>query len=154
MTVEGPVTSGIRRASASQTIPSAPWIIPREVKRTKSLKISSIRSSTTRGAQSTPRATTRCGSARSCANPSSQHLQLLQRKKKTKMMKMTRKTITVSNSSKTSSTSYLEETLAFQASSEAPTRRDPLSRTSNSEATQIQRGPHYLLQGGSMDQLL
>ena len=80
--------------------------------KTKSRMISSTRSFIIKGDQSTPRATTRCGSARSYANPSSRHLQLLQRKNKTKMMKMTRKTVMVSNSSKTSSTSYLEEILA------------------------------------------
>ena len=32
-TVEGPATSGIPRASASQTIPSVPWIAPHGVKK-------------------------------------------------------------------------------------------------------------------------
>ena len=110
-TAEAPATSGIPRASASLTIQSALWIALRVVRRAKNHRISSTRFSTPKDVQSIPRATTRCGSARSCANPSSQHLQLLQRKNKTKMIKMTRKTVTVSNSNKTSSMSYLEEIL-------------------------------------------
>jgi len=105
-------TSGILRASASLTIQSALWIAPRVVRRATSRRISSTRFSTTRDAQSTPRATTRCGSARSCANPSNRHLQTLLRKNKIKMTKTTRKTMMVSNSNKTLSMSYLEETLA------------------------------------------
>ena len=111
-TVVGPTTSGILRVNASLTTLSALLIAPRVVRRATSRRTSSTRSFTTKDVQSTPRATTRCGSARSCANPSSRHLQLLQRKNKTKMMKTTRKTVMVSNSSKTSSTSYLEEILA------------------------------------------
>ena len=110
--VEGPATSGILRVSVSLTTLSALWIAHRVVRRATNRRTSSTRYFTTKDAQSTPRATTRCGSARSCANPSSRHLQLLQRKNKTKMMKTTRKTVMVSNSRKTSSTSYLEEILA------------------------------------------
>ena len=108
-TVEGQATSGILRASASLTILSGLWIALRVVRRMKSRRISSTRSFTTKGAQSTPRATTRCGSARSCANPSSQHRQMLPRKSRTRMTKMTRKTPMGSNNNKMSSTSYLEE---------------------------------------------
>jgi hypothetical protein len=67
----GPVTSGILRASTSQTTPSALWIAPRAVRKQKSLWISLTRSCITRGAQSTPRVTTRCLSAQSYASPSS-----------------------------------------------------------------------------------
>ena len=108
MTVEGPATSGIPHVSVSLMTLSALWIAHRVVKRATNCRTSSTRYFTTKDVQSTPRATTRCGSARSCANPSSRHLQLLQRKNKTKMMKTTRKAVMVSNSSKTSSTSYLE----------------------------------------------
>src|SRR6185437_9490861 len=107
-TVEGPATSGVLRVSVSLTTLSALWIAHRAVRRATNRRTSSTRYFTTKDVQSTPRATTLCGSARSCANPSSRHLQLLQKKKKTKMMKMTRKTVMVSNSSKTSLTSYLE----------------------------------------------
>ena len=110
--VEGPATSGILRVSASLTIPSVPWIALRVVRRMKIRRISSTRSFTTRGAQYIPRATTQCGSARSCANPSSRHRQRLLRRNKARMTRMTRKTLTGSNSNKTSSTSYLEEILA------------------------------------------
>ena len=112
-TVEGPATSRILRVSVSLTTLSALWIAHHVVRRVTNRRTSSTRYFTTKDVKSTPRATTRCGSARSCANPSSRHLQLLQRKNKTKTMKTTRKTVMVSNSSKTSSTSYLEEILAF-----------------------------------------
>src|SRR6185437_9702221 len=111
-TMEGPATSGILCISVSLTTLSALWITHRVVRKSTNRRTSSTRYFTTKDVQSTPRATTQCGSVRSCANPSSRHLQLLQRKNKTKMMKMTRKTVTVSNSSKTSSTSYSEEILA------------------------------------------
>ena len=110
-TVEGPTTSGILRASVSLMTLSVLWIAHRVVRRATSRRTSLTRSFTTKDLQCTPRATTRCGSVRSCANPSSRHLQLLQRKNNTKMMKTIRKTVMVSNSSKTSSTSYLEEIL-------------------------------------------
>ena len=110
-TVEGLATSRILRAIVILTTLSALWIAHQVARRATSRKISSTRSYTTKDVQSIPRATTQCGSARSCANPSSRHLQLLQRKNKTKMMKTTRKTVIVSNSSKTSSTTYLEEIL-------------------------------------------
>ena len=110
--VEALATSGILRASASLTIQSALWIAPRVVKRATSRRTNSTRFSTTRDAQFTPRAITRCGNARSCTSPSNRHLQKLLRKNKTKMTKMTRKTTMVSNSNKMSSMSYLEEILA------------------------------------------
>src|SRR6185437_16144841 len=93
-TVEGPATSGILHVSVSLTTLSALWIAHRVVRATNH-RTSSTRYFTIKDVQSTPRATTRCGSARSCANPSSRHLQLLQRKNKTKMMKTTKKTVTV-----------------------------------------------------------
>jgi len=120
MIVEGPATSGILRASVSLTTLSALWIAYRVARRVTSRRISSTRSYTTKDVQSIPRATTRYGSARSCANPSSRHLQLLQRKNKTKMMKTIRKTVTVSNSSKTLLTSYLEEILASPSELKSP----------------------------------
>ena len=70
------------------------------------------KSSTTKCAQSIPRAATRCGSARSYANLSSRHLQTLLKRSRTRMTKTTRKISTGSNSRKMSSTSYLEEILA------------------------------------------
>ena len=109
--MEGPATSGILRASVSLTTQSALWIAHRVERRATSRRTSSTRSFTARDVQSTPRATTRCGSARSYANPSSRHLQSLLKKNKTKTTRTTRKTMTVSNNSKTSSTSYLEEIL-------------------------------------------
>ena len=112
-TVEGQATSGIRRASASLTILSVLWIVPHVVRRMRSRRISSTRFFTTKHAQYTPRATTRCGSARSCANPSSQHRQMLLRKSRTRLTKMTKRTLVGSNSHKTSSTSYLEEILVL-----------------------------------------
>ena len=108
----GPATSGILRASISLTIQSAQWIAPHVVRRMKSHRISLTRSSTTRGAQSIVRATTRCGNARSYASPSSLHHQTLLRRSRTRMTRTTRKTLTDSNSNKTSSMSYSEEILA------------------------------------------
>ena len=112
MTVEGLATSGILRVSVSLMTLSEPWIAHGVVRWATNHRTSSTRYFTTKDVQSTPRATTQCGSARSCANPSSRHLQLLQRKNKTKMMKTTRKTMMVSNNSKMLSMSYLEEILA------------------------------------------
>ena len=111
-TMEGPAISGILRVSVSLTTLSALWIAHHVVRRETNRRTSSTRYFTTKDVQSTPRATTRCGSTRSYANPSSRYLQPLQRKNKTKMMKTTRTTMMVSNSSKMSSTSYLEEILA------------------------------------------
>ena len=108
-TVEGPATSGIPHVSASPTTLLALRIAPRVVRRATSHMTSSTRFFTTKGVQSTPRATTRCGSARSYANLFSRHLQMLLRKNRIKMTKMTRKTLMVSNSNKMSSMSYLEE---------------------------------------------
>ena len=112
MTVEGLATSGIPHVSVSLTTLLALWIAHRVVRRATSRRTSSTRSFITRGVQYTPRATTQCGSAQFCANPSSRHLQTPLRKNKAKMTKMTRKTTMVSNNNKTLSTSYLEEILA------------------------------------------
>ena len=112
------VTSGILRASASQMIPSALRIAPRVVGRQKNLRISSTRSCTTRGAQSTPRATTRFSSAQLYASPSSLRCQMCPRRspiRRTKMM--TRKTLTGSRNLKMWSMSYLVE---IQASPSVP----------------------------------
>src|SRR6185312_6069926 len=108
-TMEGPATSEILHVSVSLTTLSALWIAHRVVRRATNRRTSSTRFFTIKGVQSTPRATTRCGSARSCTNPSSRHLQTLLRKSRTKMTKTTKKTLMVSNSNKMSSTSYLEE---------------------------------------------
>ena len=151
---EGPATNGILRASISLMTLSALWIAHRVARRATNRRTSSTRYFTTKDVQSTPRATTRCGSARSCTNPSSRHLQLLQRKNKTKMMKMTRKIVMISNSSKTSSTSYLEEILA------SPSELRSSYSERSSQSNQQFRGHsniarfHYLLQGESVDQLL
>jgi len=154
MTVEGPATSGILHANISLTTLSVLWIAPRVVRRATSRRTSSTRFFTTRDVQSTPRATTQCESARSYANPSSRHMQTLLRKNRTKMTKTTRKTLMVSNSNRTSSTSYSEEIPASPSEPRSSYSERSFSRASNSETTEIQRGPHYLLQARSMDQLL
>ena len=99
----------------------------RVVRRATNRRTSSTRFFITRDVQSTPRATTRCGSARSCANPSSRHLQMLLRKSKTRMTKTTRKTPTGSNSRKCCQCHIWRRSQLLQASPEASTQRNSLS---------------------------
>ena len=163
MTTTGSVTTIVEAAAASrtlcasarQTMSSGLSTAARVVRRQASLSISSTRSYITRSALSTQRATTRCSSVHSSASLSKLHCQKHPRRRQTRRaMMMPRKTLTGSNNPKTWLTSSWRRSKLLQVCPEADTMGDSLSRTCNSETFKIQQGPHVLLQGGSMDQLL